>query len=974
MIKLFILFFSFTCLALHAEFAIGTSYKGFIVTNSVAIPELEGHLTELIHEESGAEVVHIGLPDPENFFTIAFLTPPDSSKGTAHILEHCVLEGSKKYPVPNLFHALTSRSVASFMNAMTTADTNYYPVASYDEQDFYNTLDIYIDAVFNPLLSPLTFKQEGHRVEFQNPNDPSSSLEFKGVVYNEMKGAFSMPYTRLIKSMAAETYRDSAYRFNAGGNPEDILKLKYDEFCDFHKKYYYPGNAILFFSGDIPLQKHLDFLAKQSSLQGPVRARAEPIVQPRYPSVVRKELLYPGQQELLGFSWLLGSSHDAQETVALNLLEIILMGSDASPLKSKLLESGLCKEVQAGLHFYRTAGSYNMVFEGVKAEDCDKIEQLLNTLLSEVEVTDEAIDQAAKLYQLLTSDMAAGGQPFGLTLYQRAVYLKLYGYKIEDMLHTEQQIDAIKKLGPRYFQELIKKYFLNGPHLVRMLFLPSSKLQRQESDAEKRTLSDLRKNLSDDRILSIQQDAQAIATISANDELHLLPRPVMGTVKHIELSKQVHQAINLFHHECFTNHITYVDLMLAVPDMALEELWMLQLFCDLAPELATDTRSYQENLNFIQENSGGISLNLTVQNEKPFIHMRTKGLDSKQEVLFSLLYDVLLKANCSDQKRVKELILKYVATVANSIDHASLKLAMGKSFASTSKSNQLQSYFDGLYYIQKIIDLAAHIDERIGACTDRLAQLQKSLLDTSRIDVVLTCSTEAMESAKNHGIAKLTLLTCDSARAFQQDVSIDQQRSCAFITNSSVADNVRAFTTYDFRHQDAPIIATCAHLLQATCLHKRIREQGGAYGAGAKYSLSSGNFVLFSYRDPNIAKTAAIFEEALTSLSFTDDELEDAKLLAAHQNTKQLAASVRGFSEYFNLQENRSETDRLQYHERVKNVSRDDVYRVINEIILPKFRQSVLITFAGEELINKERKQGILPIHSICKVMSGECS
>jgi Zn-dependent M16 (insulinase) family peptidase len=265
-----------------------------LVTKSVEVPELQCHLTELLHEESGAHFIHIGNDDPENLFCLSFRTLPDSSNGVAHILEHTVLCGSKKYPVKDPFFAMNRRSLNTFMNALTGADFTCYPAASQVEQDFYNILEVYLDAVFYPLLKEPSFLQEGWRLEFADPEDAASPLTYKGIVYNEMKGALSSPTTRLIEHINAALFPNNPYGYNSGGDPKDIPKLTYEELLFFHQSYYHPSRCLFFFYGNLPLKKHLDFVS-QKALKG-IKALQplSPIPkQPRFVRPVYKEAYYP---------------------------------------------------------------------------------------------------------------------------------------------------------------------------------------------------------------------------------------------------------------------------------------------------------------------------------------------------------------------------------------------------------------------------------------------------------------------------------------------------------------------------------------------------------------------------------------------------------------------------------------------------------------------------------------------------------
>jgi presequence protease len=330
-------------------FAIGDRYRGYLVTKSLYIQEQQCHLTELVHESSGACILHLGNQDPENLFSLSFRTLPESSNGVAHILEHTVLCGSQKYPVKDPFFAMNRRSLNTFMNALTGADFTCYPAASQVEQDFYNLLDVYLDAVFHPLLKEQSFAQEGCRLEFSDPLDPTSPLQYKGVVYNEMKGSLSSPMTRLIEALNSELYPNSPYGFNSGGDPSQIPNLSYEELLFFHKNYYHPSRCLFFFYGNLPLKKHLDYISHHILKNVHKLPELPPIPkQPRYTKPVYKEAFYPLAAEeitedkaIIAFSWLTCSIKEQITLLALSVLDIVFMDTDASLLKIELLRSGL---------------------------------------------------------------------------------------------------------------------------------------------------------------------------------------------------------------------------------------------------------------------------------------------------------------------------------------------------------------------------------------------------------------------------------------------------------------------------------------------------------------------------------------------------------------------------------------------------------------------------------------------------------
>ena len=336
---------------------VGDRYGHFVVTRLKEIPEIQSTLIELEHEPTGAQILQIANDDDENLFNLSFRTHPAKSNGVAHILEHTVLCGSRKFPVRDPFFSMSRRSLNTFMNALTGPDFTCYPASTQVTKDFYNLLEVYLDAVFHPTLSKLSFLQEGHRLEFLKPDDPNSPLVFKGIVFNEMKGAMASPDARLSEAIMQALYPDLTYGFNSGGEPHEIISLTYEELKAFHAKFYHPSRCLFYFYGNLPIEKHLDFLQKHA-LDKVAKQPPLPFLpaQPRFSSKVTVKCPYPIYEEeeiakksLVGMAWLTCSILDQEELLALTVLDVVLSGTDAAPLKMALLKSGLCKQADSSI-------------------------------------------------------------------------------------------------------------------------------------------------------------------------------------------------------------------------------------------------------------------------------------------------------------------------------------------------------------------------------------------------------------------------------------------------------------------------------------------------------------------------------------------------------------------------------------------------------------------------------------------------
>nr|NGX38545.1 hypothetical protein [Chlamydiota bacterium] len=416
----------------------GQKYGDFVLVNYQPIEELQIVMRELIHEPTGAQVMHLENDDPENLFCLSFKTLPDSSNGAAHILEHTVLCGSRKFPIKDPFFSMNRRSLNTFMNAMTGSDFTCYPASSQVEKDFYNLLEVYLDAVFHPQLKELSFLQEGHRLEFTTPGDPTSPLEFKGIVYNEMKGALSSTDSRVWHAMLEALVPDLPYSYNSGGDPKDIPDLSHAQLIEFHEKFYHPSRCLFFFYGNFPLQKHLDFIV-ENALQGAQKLPPLDGIghQERFKAPVKEQFSYPTSEtedletkNIHAFGWLTTPLLNQEEVLALSVLDSVLMDTDASPLKKALLDTKLCIQADSFLDTEMTEVPFVMLFRGCRGDVADKIEKALFDnlkIIAKEGIPFHLVEASIHQLEFARTEIGGDHSPFGLTLFMRSALAKQHG-------------------------------------------------------------------------------------------------------------------------------------------------------------------------------------------------------------------------------------------------------------------------------------------------------------------------------------------------------------------------------------------------------------------------------------------------------------------------------------------------------------------------------------------------------------------
>lgn len=964
---------------------IGQEYRGFKVTKITDIHELHCQLIELVHLKTGAQVMHIGNDDSENLFCLSFQTIPTTSNGVAHILEHTVLCGSKNFPVKDPFFAMQRRSLNTFMNALTGADFTCYPAATQIEKDFYNLLSVYIDAVFHPNLNELSFMQEGHRMEFADPSDPTSPLEYKGVVFNEMKGAMSGSTTRLNEAISRALFPDLTYGINSGGDPKEIPNLTYKELCDFHQEFYHPSRCLFFFYGNLPLSKHLDFI-KEHILDDTIPVAPLPPLplQPRLSQPCHVTEPYPIASDeetydktLIALGWLTCHILEQEEILALNILEIVLMETDASLLKRALLKSGLCKQASCYMDAEISEVPIVISFRGCSADSADALEALVRSTLEEIieqGVPLAAIDNAIHQLEFFRSEITGDQAPFGLSLFMRSALLKQHGGDAENGLKIHSLFDKVRQRNiedPSYFGNLIKKHFLDNTHSARVTLVPDKTLPAQELADEQATLALIQHTLTPDQSQSIVEKAAALVAFQKKQEevdLDILPKLTLSDVPHTPkvypLTQERIENLNVYHHHCFTNEIIYADLVFDLPQIAEEDLSYTRLLTTLISQMGCNGRNYAENLDYIQANTGGIGASFTFnlqasdqRNFAPSFCLRGKALHRKAAKLFTLFGEMLTSMDFSDVERLKEVILKQYIALQSGLNQNALKYAINLSAQGLDIPSKISNYWYGLEYLWKIESLAKDFDSKAKWLVEKLNSLKEQIIGIGKPDLVITCDAEMYDELKGNHFYGLKDLEIKTGKPWTGDYSLEPSISQGRIIASPIAFQGKVLSTVPYTHVDAPALSIAAFLMDNLYLHTSLREQGGAYGGGAVNNAIAANFYFYSYRDPNILSSMQAFGTAIQYLldeEFDDTEIEEAKLEIIQGLDMPASPGSRGDIAYGALREGRTLEVRQAYRNKILSATKEDIVGAVTRHLLPNFPSAATVVFAGKELLEKE--------------------
>lgn len=964
---------------------VGTRYGNYEVKRRIEITELRCILRELVHTPSGAQILQIENDDPENVFSLSFRTIPTTSNGVAHILEHTVLCGSDKFPVKDPFFAMNRRSLNTFMNAMTGADFTCYPAATQVTKDFYNLLDVYLDAVFHPKLDEFSFMQEGHRLEFSTPTDSKTLLERRGIVYNEMKGALSNTGTRLSEAINSALFPDITYGINSGGDPKHIPELSYQKLVDFHKTYYHPSRCLFFFYGNMPLKDHLNFL--ETNCLGDVEA--VPPIQPiskqkRFTQPVETTAPYPfapdqddTEATIVSLTWLTCHILDQETMLALAVLETALMCTDASPLRLAIMLSGLCKQAAGYLDEDVSEIPFTLVMRGCKGDAAPELEKVIcETLeyLVEDGIPTDHVDSAIHQMEFQRSEILGDHAPYGLSLFMRSALLKQHGGTPENGLVIHSLFNKLRERlekEPRYLEELIRQYLLNNPHRVRVTLVPDKELDQRENAEERERLDGQQKTLSDEIAEKLIAQAEKLETFQKKQEdqnLEVLPKVTLADVpkgsRNYHLQCEKREGVTIYRHDCFTNEIVYADWYYPLSALKQDELATTQWLCLSLPQMGCGGRDYKENLEYLQANTGGVgmSMSFSVQADNPYqydpaICITGKALHRKADKLFPMLRDMLTSADFTDRARLKEVVLRHFTGLQGSIAGHALRYAMSESASGLNTPYRISHLCGGLPYFHWLRNLAENFDAKADELTAMLQDLQQRLLTGTTPTMVLTCSQKQYDAYTANNFYGLLEMPRQAGSPWHEAIEPTTPTPQGRPIAAPIAFSAWALPAPHYCHKDAPALAVASNIFDNKVLHPRIREQGGAYGGGASSSPLHGALLFYGYRDPNISTTFDAFHDAINTVAnkeFDERDLEEAKLEVIQSLDNPIAPGSRGATAYGWLQEGRTLEVRQAFRERLLSLTAPDVAAAVEEHLMDKLEKGAPAVFAGRELLDKE--------------------
>jgi presequence protease len=877
------------------------TYHGFKCVHQENIKELNSVALQFEHEKTGAKLLVMENDDDNKVFSVTFRTPPANDRGVAHILEHSVLCGSRKYPVKEPFVELMKGSLQTFLNAMTYPDKTIYPVASRNQKDLFNLMNVYLDAVFHPRITEETFMQEGWHYELEDPEGPVS---YKGVVFNEMKGVFSSPESVLDRYLAHSLFPKTTYGYESGGDPVNIPELTYEEFRDFHRRYYHPSNSRIFLYGDGNTEEYLKFMHEEY-LNGFDRMEVDSQVglQRRFSKPKWKEVPYPVSKDeslekktfvVVGLK--LDKSTDYEHCLFMDILSYILLGTPGSPLRKALLESNLGSEViGGGFDDNRIETMFAVGMKGAEKEDAQKIVDLIfNTLedLAENGINENQVLASVNTVDFKLREANFGGFPKGIVYNIQALGSWLYDADPLSHLKYDRLIKKVKKKSKEgYFEKLIRKYMLENKHRSVVTLIPKPGLgERQEAKVRKQ-LRQMKASLADPEIEKLVKTTQMLQERQMEPDppeaLATLPRLALEDVGKeapqypCEVKKD-HAPKTLFH-DLFTNKIAYAQMCFTTDKVPQDKIQYLSLLGRLVLGMGTNKRDYVEMGQQIGIRTGGISSSdfstVPLQDRNriiSYLNFNGTALVEKVDDLFDLYEELLGERNFDNHKRLAEIIRSAKANMEASIVPNGNHYVMSRLQSYHSRLGRYDEMLEGITYFRFLEDLLKRVENNPRKVADSFQEVAQYIFTRDNLLVNITCTAKDYKKVEKRLQGITDVLPDVSHPTAELDFgSVDSNE--AFMTASTVQYVGKAVNLYDYEFKFSGQFDVLKALLRTVYLWDRVRVKGGAYGSTLSFDLYTGDLALVSYRDPNLVETLQVYDdipEFLSQLEIPEAEFE----------------------------------------------------------------------------------------------------
>lgn len=934
----------------------------------------------LRHKKSGARIAILSNNDDNKVFYIGFRTPPEDETGVPHIIEHTTLCGSKKFPVKDPFIELAKGSLNTFLNAMTYPDKTVYPVASCNDQDFKNLMDVYLDAVFNPNITKYEeiFKQEGWHYELTGRDD---ELKINGVVYNEMKGAYSSPDEVLSSQIYRSLFPDNTYSKDSGGNPEYIPKLTYEAYLDFYHKYYHPSNSYIYLYGDMDVVERLEWLDKEYlSLYDYKKVNSEINKQPAFDEIKNVEAQYSitmdDSQEnktYLSYNRVVGDTLDEMLYQAFDVLDYALVSSPGAPVKQALIDAGIGDDVYGSYDAGILQPVFSFVAKNANASQADEFESIIENTLKEVVKT--GINKEALLAGINSSEFKfreadfgqfPKGLLFGLNCLDSWLFDDMKPFIHLECLGTFAKLR--KAVDTDYFEKLIQEYLLDNTHGSSVTVKPKRGLGNEREEALAKELSDYKASLSDEEIKKLIEDTEHLKKYqeepSSDEDLRKLPMLTRADMKKNAMPfsniEDELLDVKVVRHDIESNGIDYISFLFDAGDFAQSELGYLGFFTNALGLVSTERYSYTDLANATNIYTGGISTGTAshpdIKDRNNFVfkfEVKLKVLEKNLDKALELMEQMLLSSDFTDTKRLGELVAQIKARLQANLSSSGHLVAAMRSMSSFSRYALYQDELKGVAFYRSICCIEKELSESPKSVSDKLAAIAKKLFARNRMLISFTGNNEAYGNAKPSLEKVIAGFNKMSAVGNQAEVHFNTAKE-AFIDASQIQYVAKTGDFICEGYEYTGALRLLRIILSYDYLWINVRVKGGAYGCMNTF-LRSGESYFVSYRDPNLSDTLDVYDRIPEYIkSFSPDERDMTKYIIGTfsaldtpmnpeaKGSRSLSAYLEGIT-YEQIQKERNE---------ILNAQPEDIRRLADLVEAVLKKDSICVI--GNENMIKE--------------------
>lgn len=955
------------------------NHYGFKLVFEGDIEELNSRACLYRHEATGAELLSLINDDENKVFGITFRTPPDDSTGVAHILEHSVLCGSRKYPIKEPFVEILKSSLQTFLNAFTFPDRTCYPVASQNVRDFYNLIDVYLDAVFYPRITPDVFQQEGWHYALTDPAEP---LRCQGVVYNEMKGAYSSPDALLGEAIQHSLFPDTTYGYDSGGDPEVIPALTYEQFSEFHRRYYHPSNARIFFSGDDDPDERLRIMDEYLKEFGPLTVDSHVPLQPKFkePRRVTNYFASGGEDEgksRICLNWLLDETTDIDMNMAMNVLSSILLGMPGAPLRKALIESGLGEDIVGdGLEDQLRQMFFSVGLEGVSEDNLDAVETLIMETLTDLSrhsIDSEAIEAAVNTLEFALRENNTGKYPRGLVVMLRALPSWLYGADPLAALAWEAPLAALKERIAEggFFEGLIKEYLLDNPHRTTVILKPDPTLAEKQEAGEREMLAAKKEAMTPEdveetvratrELRELQEKADSPEALATVPTLSL--EDMDKNCKTTPLDVLDHRGVSILYHDIFTSGIAYIDVGFDLQVLPRNYIPYAPLFGRALLEMGTDREDYVTLLRRIGRKTGGVNTSFLLSSargrRKPLAKMflRGKAMVSQVGDLLAIMEDVLSSANLDDRDRFRQMLLEEKAGQEQRLvpaGHQVVDLRLRSRFNGSDRVAEEMGGVSYLFFLRKLVRRVENDWPSVRAVLKDMARL---IVQRQTMLVNVTVDQDGwnrIEPEMHRFIDRMPEGTAPR-RVWRYKKSFGNE---GLVVPSQVNYVGKGADLYRLGYRYHGSAGVITRYLRNSWLWDRVRVQGGAYGAFCSFDRLSGVLNFLSYRDPNVLRTIDVFDETAQFLrkeKLSREEVTKAIIGTIGDMDSYQLPDSRGYASMLRFLVGITEAERQKVRDEVLATSAEDFHAFAD--VLDAAREAGQLSILGSEKALREAQE-----------------